>query len=155
MDTKSQLFADNQRTVLQYSRALANRYSLPVKELEDEGLSALGLAISSREEHILKSVYWALRKLILYRLRRSQRLTSGLKDSSGIPDPLFALWSVLSDEGRFLVRVILEAPGELIDVLTPRAPKRSKKAVVKHLRKSEGWSRLKVQRVWKEVEESL
>lgn len=57
----------------------------------------------------------------------------------------------LSQEASHLVRIILEAPEELAEVVAPRRPKKSEAAVKAYLIDVLDWTRHEVERAWEEV----
>jgi len=62
--------------------------------------------------------------------------------------------SELREDAKLLVRAVIEAPGELGDLLRPRAPVASQKALRKYMTK-QGWSEGRIESAWLEVAECL
>ncbi len=62
----------------------------------------------------------------------------------------------LSDEAKYLLRIILDAPQELIEVLyTQKYKKTSKARIKKFLLKRLHWNRLKVNKAFREIKKYL
>jgi len=62
----------------------------------------------------------------------------------------------LSDEAKYLLRIILDAPQELIEVLyTQKYKKTSKARIKKFLLKCLHWNRLKVNKAFREIKKYL
>ncbi len=70
------------------------------------------------------------------------------------PDRL-AFLRLLSREARILVDTIINAPGEIIEDMTPKTKRRARNAVRAYMTERLSWPARKLDRAWAEVEECL
>jgi len=161
-DDRTALFQRYHKLVYKIAKNISEKYNRPYHEMVAEGLGALTWEIWGRDGHFdekkagrshwyYQSIYW---HLVCYcdKLRKTTTF-----DIDHCEHPAFkrswieGLLRELGDEGKELVRIICEAPGELAAELAPRAPVRSRAAVRRYL-SSENWTDHKIERVWHEVE---
>lgn len=71
------------------------------------------------------------------------------------PSWLSCLLTELGEESRALVHIILDAPEDIADSLSPRAPTRSRNAVREYLIDVLDWPKDELNRSWQEVQSCL
>lgn len=140
----------------QYSR----RCMLPVQDLISEGYAALLLADGKYDpDRAARStfVYWVVRN---HFCQLAQRWPIMLDVPEHLAhDPLPALESahefrsaisLLSNEAKQVIKILLDSPKELMDIAKGSVPERLQNAVVKMLRRR-GWGRDQVQSIMVEI----
>lgn len=171
--------------VYRIAHTLARRFDLPSEDMIDEGLFYLaGLTFqegmfdatrgeakvggasrwdgrSSISSWIYQNVYWSL---WIYATKRKKRREVSMEEdfdrASRGPSWVEKLMAEVGEEGRALLSVLFEAPGELSGVLWTdakagprprRCGRKGREAVTRHLLR-EGWDEARVARAWSEVE---
>lgn len=189
-NVRAELFVRYQRMVYSIAKKISVRFNRPYYEVVDEALGHLaGLCGHWLEKYdpkkgaqpqtwIYQCVYWSL---WVHYDRESKAKRVELQEVEEREAPRSWAETVLSevgDEGRALLTVLFEAPGEVAKVLwsvepqkkvkvegtvvpvevkkprmrTVHARRHGKKAITRYLKKELGWAEERVQRAWAEVE---
>lgn len=162
-DDRTALFHQYRGLVYKIAFKISQKYNRPYHEMVEEGLGALTWELWGRSDHYdpekagrshwyYQSIYW---HLVCY-CDKLKKVGSMWNIDECEHPPYKSSWvesllQELGEEGKELVRIICEAPGELASEIAPRAPVRSRAAVRRYL-SSENWGEQKIERVWHEVE---
>lgn len=164
--TRGQMFIDYQPLCYKLAAQFARKYPIPATELINEAQSALGVCLAewNKNEGEGKPITWIYFQIYHRMLDFCQRkqpkhktfTTLGMEEKPMmLPAPeswLGGLLRTIGEDARTIVDIITMAPAEIIDELSPNAPKRSKRAVQKYLLEEKQWEPERVRRAWFELE---
>lgn len=168
------------RQYLPLARELAWRfhtyYGRPIHEMIDEASSQLSLAIcrwlTDYQQEAKAEGYGActfLRRQVYYKLldecsnRKKRPVSLGsltpddrsdLRETPAKPSRVERLLLDLGEDARTLVRTIIDAPGELIEAITPRRRVSSARRIRSYMF-AQGWSAERLRLAWQEVSAAL
>ena len=163
---KARLYEQYQPLI--YKRAIyhSRKFGKPLEELVEEGRWALSLLIcqdwgefnpakSSEMSWIYQRISWKMLDFCTRRRVDTHLSTLPHAEQSFVApshkDKLHEMMINLSREAQTLFRIILTAPGDLAQDLTPATKGRARLAVRAHVARKYGWPPAKVERVWNEV----
>lgn len=161
------LFVKYEKLALSAARAIAAKYGRSYSELADESLSILARLVVEKWDSFdpskASACTWIYQK-VYFNLANHCVALSKHFNREGTPidaEPphrgrtrLEALFAEIGEEGRALLNIIVNAPGDLAYSLSPNAPVRSVNAIRRHLR-DEGWDDETTERAWTQLEVSL
>lgn len=164
------LFNEHENLARSVAKKVSELTGRPYSELEDEALDILAKVLmekwqgfdpskSCESSWIYRSVYFLLlnrcRKM-RKRFRREGESIEGMTEEPTHrgPSRLETLFSELGQEGKALLYIISRAPGDLIFMLSPDAPTRSRNAINNYFELVH-FGKLRVEKAWSQVETSL
>lgn len=164
-DSRAVLFIKYKKLAYKVAHAFATKYERPYWEMVDEALHALALEICNRwhvydpkkskpSTWLYQAIYWHLLTYCTNPKKARERPLEEVMGHAHRSSWLDNLLRELGEEGRALLSIILEAPGELEETLSYRAPVRSRRAVREYLEEQE-WSEDEIEYAWTEVAAAL
>lgn len=115
--------------------------------------------ISCRSTWVYFTAFYGIKNYCVNRLRRHEYKNINISECSeeysaprGWLDNLF---DEISEEAQTLIGVLLEAPEELSNVVSPTTPRRTERAVRSYMIDAMDWTRKEYRRTHKEIERHL
>lgn len=180
---KADLFRRYRKLAFKVASNFAERFRRPYHEMVDEALFGMAMEICNRWDKfdperashstwLYQACYWHLMNHCLYEVgldsKRPPRASLDAALEVEAPPRYWAeaLWQELGEEGRALLLIVLDCPGDLARVLTtrrvlergakdPAVIEDSRNKLIEFLITELGWDDATVERAWEQVETCL
>ena len=164
------MFDRHQGLVHKLAKRFAVTYHKDTEEMISEGQLGLAWFVSHYDEYDNKKgkestwayqcIYWGLMTACTKKHPSPISLNSLGHEDEPYEPPMKTNWvdNLLREigvEGSFLIRTIVNAPAEIIEEMDPRMCAKARKTVKEYLIDELDWSKHKLNKAWKEVEECL
>jgi len=168
---KVRAWESHQALAVKLASQFAAHYEMPHSELVIEANAILTDELFVRQKYdstkgasitswLYKILYW---KLLDYCSRnRDPAIPFSAFDTEEIqcqpaakPNRVQRLLQELSEEGQFLVHIVINAPAEIVDDISPQTKAKGRRAVQKYMLETCHWDQAKLDRAWQEVQECL
>lgn len=169
-EERNEIFHRYEKLIYHLAKKFSVQYNLPYQELVGEGCHAFlmylekwweekfNTSISKETTWAYLKIYWSLKNICIKMTKAKTvplEIRNRIFEPEAKPNWLARLLSEVSEEGKFLIKTIITAPGEIAEDVSVKTCGRARKAIKDYLIEEKKWDPNKLFKTWEEVKSCL